>query len=471
MSFVSVEFIILVIITLTIYYLPTFRNWQPLVLIVAGLVFYGYDNHYRSILLICSALINFLGTYVCLASRNRRLQVISTTVGVFLNLFLLGFFKYGKSLVLIVSSYVAGANEMLSLMGDWTMPIGLSFFTFQGISLLVDALRNKINRQFQGKNRNRFMGQGTAAFLFISFFPTLLSGPIMKGHQFIPQISIKRFHDIDWERCVKELILGYFLKMVIADNLRDQTFWLAYPLFQVYAPTTLLMFLLGYSIQIFADFAGYSLIAIAVARLAGYGLPDNFNFPYISKTFSEFWRRWHISLSTWLRDYLYIPLGGNRKDSMRTYINVFIVMFLGGLWHGSTWNYGLWGAYHGTLLMLERPFRDKLTNPQHPLLNVINGLVVFCLVTVGWLFFKLTEFHEVVAFVKALWANGGIYGIGPIRWILLYSIPIGLYHLLHLLKQRIGAFNAIAEDCLYAVMLFGIICCSGSPSSFIYFQF
>ncbi len=317
MSFVSVEFIILVILTLFVYYLPPFRKWQPLVLIAAGLVFYGYDNHYRSLLLISSALINFSASYLCLNARDRRLQVLSTTVGVILNLFLLVSFKYGKALALTLDIQVGGTSGIGSVIGELTMPIGLSFFTFQGITLLVDALRNKINVQFQGENRSRFWRHGTATFLFIGFLPTLLSGPIMKAHQFMPQIGVKRFKDIDWQLCAKGLILGYFLKMVIADNLKDQTFWLAYPHFIAYSPTNLLIFLLGYSVQIFADFAGYSLIAIAVARLAGYGLPDNFNFPYISTTFSNFWRRWHISLSTWLRDYLYIPLGGNRKDSLR----------------------------------------------------------------------------------------------------------------------------------------------------------
>lgn len=471
MSFVSVEFIILVILTLFIYYLPPFRKWQPLVLIAAGLVFYGYDNHYRSLLLISSALINFSASYLCLNARDRRLQVLSTTVGVILNLFLLVSFKYGKALALTLDIQVGGTSGIGSAIGELTMPIGLSFFTFQGITLLVDALRNKIDVQFQGENRSRFWRHGTATFLFIGFFPTLLSGPIMKAHQFMPQIGVKRFKDIDWQPCAKGLILGYFLKMVIADNLKDQTFWLAYPHFIAYSPTNLLIFLLGYSVQLFADFAGYSLIAIAVARLAGYGLPDNFNFPYISTTISNFWRRWHISLSTWLRDYLYIPLGGNRRDSLRTYVNLFIVMVLGGLWHGSTWNYGLWGAYHGTLLMIERPFRDRLANWQHPFLNLSKGLIVFCLVTFGWLFFKLTEFHQVVSYVKALGASGGIYDVGKIRWILLYCVPIALYHALYLLKQHFGGFNIIVRDCLYAAMLFAIICCSGSPSAFIYFQF
>lgn len=174
MSFVSVEFIILVILTLFVYYLPPFRKWQPLVLIAAGLVFYGYDNHYRSLLLISSALINFSASYLCLNARDRRLQVLSTTVGVILNLFLLVSFKYGKALALTLDIQVGGTSGIGSVIGELTMPIGLSFFTFQGITLLVDALRNKINVQFQGENRSRFWRHGTATFLFIGFLPTLL---------------------------------------------------------------------------------------------------------------------------------------------------------------------------------------------------------------------------------------------------------------------------------------------------------
>ena len=257
MSFVSVEFIILVILTLAIYYLPPFRKWQPLVLIAAGLVSYGYDNHYRSLLLVSSALINFsVLPHPCLASRDRRLQVLSTTAGVILNLFLLVSFKYGKALALTLDVHVGGTGGIGALIADLTMPIGLSFFTFQGITLLVDVLRNKINVQFQGEIRSRFWRQGTATFLFIGFFPTLLSGPIMKAHQFMPQIGVKRFKDIDWQLCAKGLILGYFLKMVIADNLKDQTFWLAYPHFIAYSPTNLLIFLLGYSVRALCRFRG-----------------------------------------------------------------------------------------------------------------------------------------------------------------------------------------------------------------------
>jgi len=469
-SFVSVEFLALVSVTIFIYYLPPVRKWQPIVLITAGFVFYGYDNHYRLLLLVCSALINFSASYVCLTSQSRRAQVAATAVGVTANLAILGFYKYG-TVIAQVFGYKAGALAGVGLIsGDLVMPVGLSFFTFQGISLLVDAMRGEINAKFPAEGASGFWSQGAATFLFIAFFPTLLSGPIMKAHQFMPQISVKRFRDIDWPQCVKGLILGYFLKMVIADNLKDQTFWLAYPQIVAFSSLNLLTLILGYSIQLFADFAGYSLIAIAIARLAGYRLPDNFNFPYISTTFSEFWRRWHISLSTWLRDYLYFPLGGNRKSPSRTYMNLFTVMFLGGLWHGSTWNYALWGAYHGTLLILERPFRDRLTHWDHPCLSLLKGLVVFSLVTTGWLFFKLTDFHHIVSFFKALWNNTGVaHDVDKTRWILLYCVPVGVYHLFYLIKQRSGSI--VAEDWLYAAMLFAIICCSGNPSTFIYFQF
>jgi alginate O-acetyltransferase complex protein AlgI len=329
-SFVSLEFAVLVSVTLLIYYLPPVRKWQPLVLIIAGFVFYGYDNPYRMLLLAGCALINFFVSYVCMSSTQRRAQISVIAAGVVGNLLILAFFKYGKVMVHTFSGQAGNLGEVGSAIGDLAMPVGLSFFTFQGISLLVDALRDKINVKFHEDKAKRFREHGRSTFLFIAFFPTLLSGPIMKAHQFMPQIAAKRFKDIDWSACVKGLILGYFLKMVIADNLKDQTFWLAYPHFLAFSSANLLTMVLGYSVQIFADFAGYSLISIAIARLVGYQLPDNFNFPYISTSFSEFWRRWHISLSTWLRDYLYFPLGGNRKGRARTYINVLVVMFLGG---------------------------------------------------------------------------------------------------------------------------------------------
>jgi alginate O-acetyltransferase complex protein AlgI len=471
-SFVSVEFIVLLSITLSLYYLPPCRKWQPLILITASFVFYGYGKHYRPLLLGFCVLINFLAGYVCLSSQNKKLRISSAVAGIACNLLTLASFKYGRELAHFLGSHNLSVGEVGSILGDLTLPIGLSFFTLQGISLVIDAFRNKIDRQFKKEETKGLLEYGNATALFTGFFPTLLSGPILKGHEFIPQISAKYFKDIDGVQCVKGLVLGYFLKMVIADNLKDQTFWMDYPYHLGFSSVTLLTMLFGYSMQIFADFCGYSLIAIAIARLLGYEVPINFNFPYISTTFSEFWRRWHIALSTWLRDYLYFPLGGNRKGSLRTYFNLFVVMVLGGLWHGSTWNYVLWGVYHGTLLILERPFRDRLEDMRHPCFNLLKWVVVFTLVSFGWLFFKLTDFGHALSFMKALWTNMWIANdMEKIQWILVYCVPVGLYHLLHLIRSQSSALNIITDDWLYALMLFAIICCSGNNSTFIYFQF
>ena len=231
--------------------------------------------------------------------------------------------------------------------------------------------------------------------LFKSFFPYLVAGPIVKAHEFYPQIEAKNLQDIAWETAFRCLVVGYFLKMVVADNLKDATFWIEYPHFLRHSSVGLLALLFGFSMQIFADFAGYSLIAIGLGHLFGYNLPTNFNFPYLSRSFSEFWKRWHISLSTWLRDYLYFPLGGNRKGKIRTYLNLFIVMFLGGLWHGASWKYAVWGSFHGLALAVERLFRNKINLPRHWVLDSLRVLVVFSFVTFAWLLFRLPTLKQV----------------------------------------------------------------------------
>ncbi|MEQ8682884.1 MAG: MBOAT family O-acyltransferase, partial [Cyclobacteriaceae bacterium] len=214
------------------------------------------------------------------------------------------------------------------------LPIGISFFTFQGISLLVDAYRNRAGTSDQ----IRVLPFWKLLFhtsLYISLFPQLVAGPIVKAHDFYPQIRTKYLSGIQWNYVFQHVVTGYFLKMVVADNLKDFTGELVWPSFERFSSVELLVYLFGYSMQIFADFAGYSLIAIGISGLFGYIIPQNFNFPYVASGFSDFWKRWHISLSTFLKEYLYIPLGGNRKGRVRTYLNLMIVMALGGLWHGA----------------------------------------------------------------------------------------------------------------------------------------
>jgi alginate O-acetyltransferase complex protein AlgI len=269
--------------------------------------------------------------------------------------------------------------------------------------------------------------------------------------------------------------------------LKDYTFWITYPYYQGLGTSTNLVLLFGYSMQIFADFAGYSLIAIGIAAAFGYRLPDNFNFPYVSRSIAEFWRRWHISLSTWLKLYLYIPLGGNRQGAIRTYCNLIIVMVLGGLWHGAAWSYGVWGLFHGLGLAVERllnlPKRIATWQAQwSPLLQagLATGqvILVFTFVSFGWLLFKLPRFEQAVDFVLTLGRNWAIApNLAYIVPVLLFSLPVVLYHLPHLsplhrvLTLQRQPRNWVQQELAYGVMLVLIAINSGSANEFIYFQF
>ena len=231
--------------------------------------------------------------------------------------------------------------------------------------------------------------------------------------------------------------------------------------------------LFGYSMQIFADFAGYSLIAIGVARLFGYRLKRNFNFPYISSSFSEFWKRWHISLSSFLKEYLYIPLGGNKKGEIRTYINLMITMILGGLWHGVAWSYAVWGGFHGILLAIERIFKNSAETKKYQSVKYVKTFFVFVCVTFAWLLFKLPDFNHVIKYLIAIKDNLFLRDHQTIiKYITFYSIPIIIYHLWYLFEEKRGCIRInILRPAAYGIMLFLIITNSGSSSAFIYFQF
>ena len=278
---------------------------------------------------------------------------------VLFNLLVIAFFKYAGLICDTILPDGWLTDEVRETITNIPLPIGISFYTFQAISLVIDLRRQgKVVEGMEKLEDDFHKGRTMTSFLnisfYIAFFPQLIAGPIVKAHDFIKQISVKHFSDIKWDVVTRNLVLGFFLKMFVADNLKEVTSLINSDATMGMTKVDLLVLFYGYSFQIFADFAGYSLIAIGLGALFGYVLPTNFNFPYISQSITEFWRRWHISLSSWLREYLYIPLGGNRKGSGRTYINLMIVMLLGGLWHGAAWSYMIWGGAHGILLAFER---------------------------------------------------------------------------------------------------------------------
>ena len=467
MLFNSFSFIALVLITMLAYYTPRLKKYQVHILIFSSLIFYAWSNAALVLLLLSSAGINLLTSYL-IANRITAHPKLIAWMGVASNLLILGFFKYAGLIALTFINNTGISEFLISI----PLPIGISFFTFQGISLVVDVYKEN---HFKNKNiiPKSFIEHSKNTLFFISFFPQLVAGPIVKAHEFLPQIKIKNFRDIRWNRCFDELILGYFLKMVVADNLKDFTYWIEFPYFQSKDTFSLAAMLFGYSCQIYADFAGYSFIAIGVARLFGYNLIENFNFPYISSSFREFWKRWHISLSSFLMEYLYIPLGGNRKGKIRTYINLLITMILGGLWHGAAWSYAVWGLFHGMALAVERFLGNHITVKKNTIVKTFRMVFVFSMVSLAWLLFKLPEFSHVIGYLKAFIANSKMpVNHALIINIMLYSSPVLLHHFYYLVKkQHVESVWVRYKFVGYGTLLFLILTNSGIPGEFIYFQF
>jgi len=537
--------------------------WQIGLLTVASYLFYAWHTPWLVIILAASTWIN---AYVTLRlvrpgspPEERKKWV---TFAIIANLAILIFFKY--------ASLVVGTFLPRTWWSHWgfdltqiPLPVGISFFTFQGISLVVDVYRNpsvvlsrgtdvlgskfdvrrsgRVNQELQSIDQSKVERReskgenGQSAFsvqkgtsvpisefvlrgsdgdnqapgtnneeqtpsslffrvaFFKAFFPQLVAGPIVKAHEFMHQIGGKTLASVDWEDAIKKLILGFFLKMVVADNLREVTAGLHFPEFVGQSGPNLLFMLYAFSFQIFADFAGYSLIAMGLARLFGYQLPINFNFPYISQSITEFWRRWHISLSTWLREYLYIPLGGNRKGQIRTYANLIIVMLIGGLWHGAAWSFMIWGGAHGMCLALERLIGVKVEGRKvekwksgkvgrliDGLLLTVRIALIFNLVSILWLLFQLPDFKDALLYLKEL-AAWRTRGNSPQIFfaVAVFGLPVIAYHFWGLIRPRY--WNPFASrdqwisarmiNAVYAILLFLIVTNSGNPGAFIYFQF
>lgn len=472
MLFNSLQFVGLLLATLCLYYVPAARRFQIHTLIVASFVFYAHENPPLLLLLLASILINAGSSYRVMISATAGGRRGWAVFGVSANLAILAFFKYGPLFARTLHLPTGEPDSIGAFLVQLPLPIGISFFTFQGVSLVVDVFRERGSGHESVQSTSWWSHLANTAF-FKSFFPYLIAGPIVKAHDFYPQIAPKRFRDIRWEPAFCALVGGYFLKMVVADNLKDLTYWIVFPEFRAQPTSTLLVLLFGYSMQIFADFAGYSLIAVGLARLFGYELMQNFNFPYVAQSLSEFWRRWHISLSTWLREYLYIPLGGNRRGEGRTYFNLLAVMTLGGLWHGAAWSYAIWGLYHGLGLAVERFFRGNRAAAESRTFRPWKACLVFAFVTAGWLLFRLPRFEEVIEFFQTLVANRHLDS--PMRlepYVLFYSAPVVLWHVHHLLSARLRWPGLRPVRTLgYATALAAIVLNSGSPGAFIYFQF
>lgn len=495
MLFNSWEFLILLAVTFCLYYAPWSRGrhgkaWQVSLALVASVIFYGWEDPKLIGLLAVSCVGNSIATGRIIlhkiAGNDDKVRQW-TRRAVVMNLLLLGIFKYLPFLIGMIPGVPA---EWVTAVKAIPLPIGISFYTFHGISMIVDVARGEVTREGDalvsgGSKSGRFAKGVRDIGFYLLFFPQLVAGPIVKAKEFWPQIAAKRMENIPWKAVVRALITGYFLKIFVADNLAEQTASLTLGPENLAggSPLNLLPLLYGYSLQIFADFAGYSLIAIGLAAMFGYRFPVNFNFPYLSTSITEFWKRWHMSLSGWLRDYLYIPLGGNRKGPGRTYVNLFLVMFLGGLWHGAEWKFALWGSLHGIFLAIERlaggALKSDLRSPAsvlRSLSSVLRGFVTFHLVTLLWLTFLMPDLASIAAFFKGVCSGRTGFSGPPIFSLLFYGTVVVLYHVWGWLKEhRQHLADHLArsplEPMLHGVMLFLILTNPGAPRGFIYFQF
>ena len=358
------------------------RKWF---LIVASYFFYGvWDWRFTFLLLQCSVLNFLLGRWLARCSVASRKRIVGLGVG--LNLATLGFFKY-------YGFFLNSLNETLfrfGLEGDLpifeiVLPVGISFFTFQGLSYLVDVYRGQLKPVHKLED----------VLLYISFFPQLVAGPIVRAKDFFGQLSAPLAWDnIPFGHAFRLIMFGLFKKMVIANYLSTLIVDDVFQDPSSYSAIDVLFGVYGYAVQIYCDFSAYSDIAIGVAALLGYQFLPNFDAPYRAHSLQNFWRRWHISLSTWLRDYLYISLGGSRRGPLFTYRNLFLTMLLGGLWHGAAWNFVVWGALHGSALGLERLLRQRFGGfLMKSRIGVgLRIAFVFHFVCVTWVFFRAESF-------------------------------------------------------------------------------
>jgi alginate O-acetyltransferase complex protein AlgI len=470
MIFSSLDFFVFFSAVLLFLALAKGQQSKKFFLLAASYFFYGYWDWRFTFLLLAMTVANYAFGERIAKAQTQQGKRFSLLAAIIFDLGVLGFFKYynffidsADSALRALQLGAAGSLPQLNII----LPIGISFITFQVIAYVVDVYRGV------SAPADTFWDFA----LLTAFFPQLVSGPILKANQFLPELKkkivIRRRNVVIG---LQLFLLGMFRKVVLADSLALYV-KTVFDSPQDFNSSTTWLAVLAYTIQIYCDFSGYSDMAIGAAKCMGYDIPLNFNLPYISRSITEFWRRWHISLSTWLREYLYIPLGGNRKGRLRQYLNLWLVMLLGGLWHGANLNFILWGALHGAALAIHKFYSDyirpKIKLPA-PLYNVLAWAVTLLFVCSTWVLFRATSFSEAFLILQKMyrWTPAGINWYATGLWIALPGLLIADY-LGHLLSQgRYVQFNRFSHWFWLSFWLLGLLFLAPqNPQPFVYFQF
>lgn len=464
MLFNSVEFVIFVAVLAPLYYLMADIRSQHGLLVLGSIIFYcSWNVHYISLLLLVVLVADFTARRIERVGRSDISRKLVLYIGVAVSLVILGVFKYYNFFVDVMVDLGVLRLEYARLL----LPLGISFYTFQAISYMVDVYRRDIAAE---QNTLR-------VFLYISFFPQLIAGPIVRASRFLPQLEIRKSYCSENMRFgLQKIFVGVLKKVVVADSMAG----FVDPIYSnpsVYSGFALLLATYAFAVQIYCDFSGYSDIAIGVARIFGFRLGENFNSPYLSGNLQEFWRRWHISLSSWLRDYLYVPLGGSRKGVLKTYRNLLFTMLLGGLWHGASYNFIIWGAMHGIWLSVERAvlknqpekrkkFSGDIFSITYDWLKVV---LVFNGVCLTWVFFRAAELDDAIALLSriAILSNGVAPNYFDVVWLLMLLLLVGVWCLI---ANKIDSKSIIWFP-LVVVGFCMLILFGASSGEFIYFVF
>jgi D-alanyl-lipoteichoic acid acyltransferase DltB (MBOAT superfamily) len=445
------------------------RKVEPLylaLLLGASLIFYSWHIPPYLFVLLATTAIDFIAARAMARTPDHARRAAWLALSIVSNLGLLAFFKYAGFFAKLAEDVSILLGRPLRIEAfELLLPMGISFYTFQTLSYTIDVYRRAIAPV---RNFDDFL-------LFVSFFPQLVAGPIVRASEFLPQLPRPRrlrlrvFYQGMWL-----LITGFFLKMVCADNLAAYVDEHWERGMQAGTPASVCLWLaVMFSGQIFADFSGYSLIARGLGYLLGFRFPVNFNAPYIASTFKNFWERWHITLSRWLRDYLYVPLGGNRRSRLRTLVNLIVVMLFGGLWHGAAYTFIAWGAIHGAGLALERVLGLHREAPRRPLLVRLGwSVAVQGIVLAAWVFFRSPTIDGASTFLANLVRGDWTPTDTGMGLSLLFLSPLVALHAWSWLQERGHVtLGHTAQAVLAAAMTYAIVAFHGATSDFIYFQF
>jgi alginate O-acetyltransferase complex protein AlgI len=474
--FNSTEFLIFFLVVFGLYWAAPSRKLKILLLLAASYYFYMSWNKELALVVACSSMADFFIGIAMEKSESARRRKRLMQLSIMMNVGLLFYFKYTNFFLDSLHSLLErlGVHRTMPML-DVILPIGISFYTFEAISYMVDVYHGRTKAE---KDPINFL-------LFITFFPRMVAGPIIRARNFLPQLGReKRFDVARFDLGLQYVLMGLFKKMAIADRMG----WLVDPVYAYparYTTGAVWIAVIAYSLQVYCDFSGYSDIAIGTAHMLGFKLPVNFDMPYMSRNISEFWRRWHISLSTWLRDYVFISMGGSRGTELKTAFTLMVTMVLCGLWHGANWTFVSFGVAQGLMLLVQRGFRLFCkARPRWKAFMETGGATVWSILFTYWMFvlslvlFRGPDFSKIAAIYRALFVpQHGVMvrdPVGPMSLAFTFTM-VAIAHVTvesGLWKKMSARFSPPVWGLIY-LLIVGAICMLVTPSvnKFIYFQF